>query len=325
MSHPAPRVLLTVPLASDLMSILGGAEIVQVTERAELEALLPSADALVCLLSDRLDAPTIARGTRLRVIANYAVGFDNVDVNEATRRGVVVCNTPDVLTDATADLTMALLLAAARRLPEGEAMVRTGAWVGWSPEQMLGADLAGKTVGLIGFGRIGQAVARRARGFGLRVIYHARSRAPGDVETPLEAARVELNELLAVSDFVSLHCPLTPETRGLIGPAELARMKPEAFLINTARGACIDEDALAAALESGHLAGAALDVFADEPNVPARLLRAPRTLLLPHVGSATGGTRRRMAELCVRGVAAVLAGERPKNVVNPQVWDGPLR
>jgi len=320
MSNAAPRVLLTCPLAADVRTWLGSAHVVSVADRAELEAELPEADGLICMLSDRVDAGLIARATRLRVIANHAVGFDNVAVAEATRRGVVVCNTPDVLTAATADLTMALLLAAARRIPEGEALVRTGAWTGWSPTQLLGADLTGRTLGLVGFGRIAQAVARRARGFDLRVIYHARSRAPAAVEAELGATWESLADLLSESDFVSLHCPLTADTRGLIGAGELARMKSTAILINTARGACVDEEALAAALVADKLAGAALDVFAHEPGVPECLARAPRTVLLPHLGSATLGTRTRMAELCARGVAAVLAGERPANVVNPEVF-----
>ena len=320
MSPPA-RVVLTATLAADVRPWLGeGADLIQVDGRAALEAAVADADGLICLLSDRIDAALLERAPRLRVVANHAVGFDNVDVAAATRRGVVVCNTPDVLTEATADLTFALLLAAARRLPEGEAMVREGHWVGWSPTMLLGADLSGKTLGLIGFGRIGQAVARRARGFDLRVVYAARSRVAEARERELGATRRELDQLLEESDFVSLHCPLTAETRGLLGAARIARMKPTAFLINTARGACVDEDALAAALERGHLAGAALDVFSAEPDVPASLRRAPRTLLLPHLGSATLGARARMAELCARGVAAVLAGERPPNVVNPEAF-----
>ncbi len=320
MNPPAPRVLLTAPLAADVRAWLPAAEVVPVNGREHLEAEIPGAAALICLLSDTIDAPLMARAPRLRVIANHAVGFDNVAVAEATRRGIVVCNTPDVLTDATADLTMALLLAASRRLAEGEALVRSGGWTGWSPTQLLGADVSGKTLGLVGFGRIAQAVARRARGFDLRLIYHSRSRAAPEVEAKLGASWESLGDLLSESDFVSLHCPLTAETRGLIGAAELARMKPDALLINTSRGACVDEDALAAALECGRLGGAALDVYSEEPRVPGRLVQAPRTLLLPHLGSATRGARTRMAELCARGVAAVLAGEQPKNIVNPEIY-----
>ncbi len=205
-SAPAPRVLLTAPLAADVRVWLRAAEIVPVEGRAQLEALLPDAEGLICLLSDRIDAELLARAPRLRVIANHAVGFDNVAVAEATRRGIVVCNTPEVLTDATADLTMALLLASARRLAEGEALVRSGGWTGWEPTQLLGADLNGRTLGLVGFGRIGQAVARRARGFGLRIIYYARTRAPSEREAELGTSWKSLADLLSESDFVSLHC-----------------------------------------------------------------------------------------------------------------------
>jgi glyoxylate reductase len=322
MNPPAPRVLLTSPLAADVRTWLPPAlaDVVPLAAGTALGDAIATAEGLICLLSDPVDAALLARAPRLRVIGNHAVGFDNVDVAEATRRGVVVCNTPDVLTDATADLTLALLLAAVRRLPEAESLVRAGGWTGWSPTQLLGGDLAGRTLGLIGFGRIGQAVARRARGFGLHIIYYARTRAAADLEAQLGATWTSMDDLVSRSDFVSLHCPLTAETRGIIDGPRLARMKPDAFLVNTARGACVDEDALAAALEAGHLGGAALDVYSEEPRIPARLLRAPRTLLLPHIGSATRGARARMAELCARGVAAVLRGERPANVVNPEVF-----
>jgi glyoxylate reductase len=315
-------VLLTSPLAADVRTWLPPtlADVVPLPADTPLHQAIAMAEGLICLLSDPIDAALLARAPRLRVIGNHAVGFDNIDVAEATRRGIVVCNTPDVLTDATADLTLALLLAVARRLPEGEALVRTGAWTGWSPTQLLGADLGGRTLGLVGFGRIGQAVARRARGFGLHIIYYARTRASAELEARLDATWTSMDDLVSKSYFVSLHCPLTPETRGIIDARRLARMKPDAFLVNTARGACVDEDALVTALEAGHLAGAALDVYSEEPRIPERLRRAPRTLLLPHIGSATRGARARMAELCARGVAAVLRGERPPNVVNPEVF-----
>jgi glyoxylate reductase len=262
------------------------------------------ADALICLISDRIDAPLLDAAPNLRIVANHGVGLDNVDVPACTRRRVAVSNTPDVLTEDTADLTIALLLAVARRLGEAEAVLRSGAWTGWEPGQLLGTELGGRTLGIVGFGRIGRAVATRAAAFGMRVV-HSR---------PLP-----LDELLAASDVVSLHCPLTAETRDLIGRAELARMKPGAILLNTARGLLVDEEALADALESGHLGGAGLDVYRDEPKLSPRLLRAPRAVLLPHVGSATHRTRARMAELCARAVAGVLAGRRPPNVVNPEV------
>jgi glyoxylate reductase len=311
---PAPLVLQTAALPIDPKPFLPGVELVRVDGRAELERKIGEADGLLCLLVDPVDAALLARGERLRVVGNYAVGVDNVDVAEATRRGIAVVHTPDVLTDATADLTMALLLGLCRRLPEGEAALRGGRWTGFDPAWLLGTDLAGKTLGLVGLGRIGRAVARRARGFGLHIVYSGHREVPGE-----DARFVSLDELLATSDFVSLHCPLTSETRGLMDATRFARMKPGAILVNTARGAIVDEDALAAALESGHLGGAALDVFAREPHVPERLQRAPNTLLLPHLGSATRGTRARMVELCARGVAEVLAGRRPANLVDKSV------
>ncbi|HUQ01463.1 MAG TPA: D-glycerate dehydrogenase [Kofleriaceae bacterium] len=274
---------------------------------------LATADALVCLLSDRIDAAALDAGPRLRVVANYAVGVDNVDVAAATARGVLVANTPDVLVEATADFTFALMLAAARRLGEGERMVRAGAWRGWAPEQLLGADVGGRTLGIVGMGRIGRAVARRARGFAMRVLY-TRGHAGDGAEA--WATRVELDELLATSDVVSLHCPLTPETRGLVDARALAAMKPGAILVNTARGAIVDDGALAEALERGHLGGAGLDVFTEEPRIDPRLLAAPRVVLAPHLGSATTTARTRMAELCVTAVRDVLAGRRPTNLVN---------
>jgi glyoxylate reductase len=225
---------------------------------------------------------------------------------------VIVSNTPDVLTEATADFTWALLLAVARRLGEGERLVRAGQWRGWTPELLLGTELGGRTLGIVGLGRIGRAVARRAAGFGMRVIASGRAGgSDGDV------ARVPLPELLAQADVVSLHCPLTPATRGLIDAAALARMKPGAILLNTARGACVDDGALAAALERGHLGGAGLDVFVDEPRIDPRLLAAPRIVLAPHLGSATTTARVRMAELCISAVRDVLSGVVPPNQVRP--------
>ncbi|MEZ4402118.1 MAG: D-glycerate dehydrogenase [Kofleriaceae bacterium] len=280
--------------------------------RARWLAELATADALVCLLHDRVDAEALAAGPRLRVVANYAVGVDNIDLAAAAARGVVVANTPDVLTDATADFTWALLLAAARRLGEGERLVRAGGWAGWSPTLLLGAELAGRTLGVVGLGRIGRAVARRAAGFGMRVIATGRRPTAADgVEV------VGLDQLLAEADVVSLHCPLTPATRHLIDAAALARMRPGAILVNTARGGCIDDDAVAAALERGHLGGAGLDVFTHEPAIAPRLAAAPRIVLAPHLGSATTTARVRMAELCMTAVADVLAGREPSNRVRP--------
>jgi glyoxylate reductase len=263
----------------------------------ELRAAVAAAEGLLSLVTDRVDAAVLDAAPRLRAIANMAVGTDNIDVEAAAARGIPVGNTPDVLTDATADLAFALLLALARRLVPGEAMVRAGEWRTWEPAAGLGADLAGATLGIVGWGRIGQAVARRAAGFGMEVIHSSRS------------AGVPLGELLAAADFVSLHTPLTPETRGLIDAAALKRMKPTALLINTARGGVVDQDALRAALIDGEIAGAALDVTEPEP-LPAGhpLLDAPNLLVVPHVGSATVRTRAKMAAMAVDNLLAALAG-----------------
>jgi glyoxylate reductase len=263
----------------------------------ELRARARDADALLTLVTDRVDADLIAAAPRLRAIANMAVGTDNIDLDAARARGIPVGNTPDVLTDATADLALALLLALARRIVPGAEMVRAGAWRTWEPARDLGADLAGATLGIVGWGRIGQAVARRAAGFGVEVVYSSRSSG-----APLE-------ELLATADFVSLHTPLTPETRGLIDAVALRRMKPTALLINTARGGVVDQDALRAALSAGEIAGAALDVTDPEP-LPADhpLLDAPNLLVVPHVGSATVRTRAKMAAMAVENLLAALDG-----------------
>jgi glyoxylate reductase len=319
-------VVSSAALPIDIRPLLGPGVSARVPERGSLprEALLGAlagADALISLLDVAVDDELLASAPGLRVVANCAVGYDNVDVDAATRRGVLVTNTPDVLTDATADFTFALLLGAARRLVEGDALVRSGQWRGWAPDLLLGADVAGQTIGIVGLGRIGRAVARRARGFGMTILYSG----PRDVDGAAElgARRVPLGELLADSDFVTLHVPLSGSTQHMINGAALARMKPTAILVNTARGACVDEAALADALERGRPGGAALDVFAAEPAVHPALAASPRALLAPHIGSATHRARSRMAELCARAVAAVLAGQRPEHLVNPQVLAAP--
>jgi glyoxylate reductase len=256
------------------------------------------ADALLCMLSDRIDAPFLQANPQLKVIANYAVGLDNVDLAAAHAQGIAVGNTPDVLTDATADLAFALMLAAARRLPQSERAVREGQWGTWQPDGFLGADVVGATLGIVGAGRIGQAVARRASGFDMRVL---KTTSRGG--TPLD-------ELLAQSDFVSLHVPLTPQTRHLIDAQALERMKPTAILVNTARGQIVDQRALVDALHAGMIAGAALDVTDPEP-LPTDdpLLAAPNVLVIPHIGSATPRTRAAMTDLAVDNLLAGLAGE----------------
>jgi glyoxylate reductase len=292
-------------------------------DRSRLMAELAGADALISLLDVAVDEELLAASGRLRLVANCAVGFDNVDVAAATRRGILVTNTPGVLTDATADMTFALLLAAARRLPEGQALVQGGSWQGWAPDQLLGQSIAGATLGLVGLGRIGQAVARRARGFSMEVLYAGPREVPEAAR--LAARRVPLEELLTSADVASLHCPLTPQTQHLIDAAALARMKPTAILVNTARGGCVDEAALAAALASGAIAGAGLDVFEDEPAVHPGLLSSPRAVLAPHLGSATLAARGGMARLCAEAVSAVAAGQRPAHPVNPEVLEAPAR
>jgi glyoxylate reductase len=266
--------------------------------------------AIVPLLSRWVGGTQLKYLPKLRIVANCAVGYDNVDLVAAEMRRVIVTNTPDVLTDATADLTWALILACARRLVEGIDLVRSGQWTGWHPEQLLGVELRGRTLGLLGAGRIGQAVGRRAVPFGLRIIYAARTAKP-EFERDTGAVRVEWPRLLAESDVLSLHAPSTPETRGIVNQDTLRQMKRGAILVNTARGDLLREEALAIALEEGHLGAAGLDVYAEEPAIHPRLRAAPRTVLLPHIGSATHDTRRKMAAIAVANVQAVLRGGPP--------------
>jgi glyoxylate reductase len=266
--------------------------------RAELLKHTEPAEGLLCLLTDRIDGDFIIGCPKLKAIANYAVGYDNIDVTAAQLRGIQVGNTPDVLTDATADLAFALLMAAARRLPEAAASVKAGDWLTWEPAGFLGQDVRGATLGIIGMGRIGRAVAQRASGFEMEVLHTGRE------------GGVALTELLERADFVSLHCPLTPETRHMIDGAALARMKPTAILINTARGPIVDEAALTQALQDGTIAAAALDVTDPEPpHVEDPLLSAPNLIVVPHIGSATHTARELMADMAVDNVLAALAGE----------------
>lgn len=283
----------------------------------ELHAAVAGAGAVVSMLHDRVDGALLdAAGPQLRVVANVAVGYDNVDVGAAGERGVVVTNTPGVLTDATADLAMALLLAVTRRLGEGERLLRAGTPWGWAMDFMLGSGIQGKTLGVVGLGAIGQAVARRARGFGMEIAYAQRSRADAAVEAELGGARrLEVGELLESADVVTLHCPLTPETRHLIDARALRVMQPSAYLVNTARGAVVDEAALVEALREREIAGAALDVFEREPEVHRGLLELDNVVIAPHLGSATVETRTAMAMLAARNAVAVLAGEDPPTPV----------
>lgn len=272
--------------------------------------------AAVPLLSRWMGGTEFKRLPKLRVVANCAVGYNNVDLVAAEMRRIVVTNTPDVLTAATADLTWALILACARRLLAGVDMVKTGNWTGWHPQMLLGLELEGATLGIVGAGRIGQAVGKRALGFGMRIKYASRT-PKAEFERATGASRLELKPLLRESDVVTLHVPKTPETQGMINADTLALMKPGAILINTSRGDLVREDAVAAALEEGRLGAAGLDVFADEPDIHPRLRAAPRTVLLPHIGSATLPTRRKMAETAVANVRAVLAGAPPLTPVVP--------
>lgn len=300
-------------------------ELVDPAELADLDVTWIAADqstptgnwvGVVPLLSRWMGGTEFKGLPQLRIVANCAVGHNNVDLVAAEMRRIVVTNTPDVLTDATADLTWALILACARRVAEGIELIKSGVWAGWHPQQLLGMELRGRTLGIVGAGRIGQAVGRRGVGFGMRVLYAARTAKP-DFERATGGLRRELKALLRESDVVSLHTPSTPETKGMINSDTLALMKPEAILVNTARGDLIREEALAIALERGQLGAAGLDVFADEPEIHPRLRAAPRAVLLPHIGSATRETRAQMAATAVANVRAVLAGKPPLTPVVP--------
>lgn len=283
--------------------------------RDELLRRVPGAAGLVTMLSEKVDADLLrAAGPTLKVVANFAVGFDNVDLEACRQHGVRVTNTPGVLTDATADLAWALILSAARRVVEGDQLVRGGRWTGWTPLQLLGLQLTGSTLGIVGAGRIGTAVALRSQGFGMHVLY-TDSRPNRELEAKLGAQKVELPQLLAASDVVSLHVPLTPESRHLIGAAELKSMKPTAILINTARGPIIDEAALIEALRARRIAAAGLDVYEHEPRLTPGLTDLPNVVLLPHLGSAATATRQKMSQMVAENVIAVLRGQEPPNPV----------
>jgi glyoxylate reductase len=314
------RVLVTRPLTEGGTDPLleAGHDIVMREDGSSLSAneLVRQAaecDGIVCHLTDRIDVAVLESGRsgKLRVVANAAVGYDNIDVASASAMGITVCNTPGVLDDTTADLAFLLILAATRLTTDAERDLREGRWTGWGFGTHLARDVHGATLGLVGFGRIARAVAKRANGFDMEVIHTARH------DTGVSGFVPTLDELLERSDIVSLHVPLSESTRHLIGAAQLARMKPTAVLINTARGPVVDEDALADALENGTIYSAGLDVFDGEPKVNPRLLSAPRATLLPHIGSATIATRTRMARLACQGVCDVLAGRTPPNVVLP--------
>lgn len=281
--------------------------------RERLIAGLSEADAAICTLTERIDDDALRAGCRLKIIANYAVGFNNIDLDAAKRRRIIVTNTPDVLTDATADVTWALLLAVARRVTEGHAVVQQRSWSGWAPTQLLGADVTGRTLGIIGMGRIGRAVAERAAGFRMPVLYTAHQEVVPAV--PGTWQRASFEQVLAQSDFVSLHVPLTDETRHLIDARALSLMRRSAFLINSSRGPVVDEAALAHSLKQGRIAGAGLDVYEREPAIHHDLLGLPNVVTLPHLGSATMRTRVRMGEICLENIDAVLNGRPAPNQV----------
>jgi glyoxylate reductase len=290
-------------------------------ERPPREEVLRSVkdkEGLISLLTEKINDELLRAAPKLRIVANVAVGYDNIDVDACTRRGVAVTNTPGVLDETTADFAWTLLMAVARRVSEGEALARSGNWKGWNLDQLCGSDVWGKTLGLVGFGRIGRAMARRASGFSMKIIYTDAMRAPEDVEKSLNVEFRDLNTLLAEADFISLHVPLLPETRGLFDAPKFYRMKPTAFLINTSRGPVVDEAALVAALEAKKIAGAALDVFENEPFIHSGLKR-PNVVLTPHQASASIETRSKMAVMAANNIVGFFKGQRPPNMLNPDL------
>jgi len=313
------KVLVTREIPEAGLNLLGNFDVTVLFERPptrdELLEAVRGASGVLATATEKMDGEVMdAAGEGLRVIANMAVGYDNVDVGAAKERGIIVTNTPGVLDETTADVAFMLVLAAARRLGEGERLLRAGRWEWWGPKQLRGLDVWGKSLGIVGMGRIGRAVARRAKGFGMEVLYHNRSRNE-DAEKELGARHLDLDALLRESDFVSIHTPLTAETRHLIGERELGLMRETTVLVNTSRGPVVDEAALAEALEGGRIFAAGLDVYEEEPKVHPKLLELENAVLAPHIGSASVETRDRMATLAAENLRAVLGGEQPKNPV----------
>ncbi len=289
--------------------------------RLELETRIAEADALIPMLLDRIDAPLLDLAPKLKVVANLAAGTDNIGIKACTDRGIAVTNTPGVLTDATADLTFALILSAARRIVEADGYLRGGHFNGWDPLLFVGSSLNGKILGIIGMGRIGQAVAKRARGFNMKILYYNRNPLPDEITAPLEAQYLPLDDVVKNADFLSLHLPYTPAVHHLIGKSRLKMMKTGAYLINTARGAHVDEKELVKHLKNKKIAGAALDVFEREPLLAPGLADLDNVTLLPHLGSATIEARSAMAKMAAENVCAVLEGYKPENILNPMVLD----
>ena len=321
-----PRIFVTRRIPQEGLEILKRCCQVEVSDydgvipRSLLLEKVKDTDGLLVLLTDMIDKKLIvAAGKKLRVISNYAVGYNNIDVVEATKRGIMVTNTPGVLTETTADLAWALLMCIGRRIVEGDKLVRAGKFRGWEPMLLLGTDIHESTLGLIGFGRIGQAMARRAKGFNLKVIYYDREPVPPIIEKELGASYVSFDELLRKSDFISVHVPLTEETFHLIGQEEFSMMKKESYLINTARGPIIDEKALVKALKGGVIRGAALDVFENEPAIEQEFMNLNNVVIVPHIGSASYRTRTKMAIMAAKNLISALRGERPEFLVNPEV------
>jgi glyoxylate reductase len=323
---PKPKVYSTHPLFEDARKILDANCDIQYwadaerPSRDEVLRRVKDREGLVCLLTEKINEEFLRGAPKLRIVSNVAVGFDNIDLDACTKRGVVATNTPGVLDETTADFAWTLLLAVARRLVEGELLARSGNWKGWNLDQLCGADVWGKTLGIVGFGRIGRAVARRASGFQMKVIYTDAVRAPKEDEKSVNAEFRDMNSLLADSDFISLHVPLLPDTRGLFDAPKFYRMKPTAFLINTSRGPVVDEAALVAALEAKKIAGAALDVYENEPFIHPGLKR-PNVVLAPHLASASLETRSKMAVMAANNMIALFKGQRPANMLNPDIFE----
>ena len=317
-----PRILITREIFDDVIDYLqqhcevdsNQADVPYTPET--LAAKLTDREGLMCALTDRIDAALIARAPQLKAVANIAVGYNNIEVPACTARGIQVTNTPGVLDDSTADLAFTLMLATARRITEVESYIRKGEWTGWKLKQWLGVDVHHATLGIVGMGRIGQAIARRAHGFEMKVIYHNRKRAAPEIEQRANAVYVSMDELLAQSDFIILQLPYTPETHHLIGAAQLAQMKPSAILINSTRGGVVDDKALITALSNGVIRGAGLDVFEGEPKLDAGFLALKNVVLAPHIGSSTEATRRAMAMTAAKNLVAALSGHKPPNLVN---------
>ncbi len=323
-----PRVLVTREVFDETLDFLRGhCEVLANQDDRPyapdaLAAKLADCDGLMCCLTDRVDAALLAAAPRLKAVANIAVGYNNIDVPACTARGVMATNTPGVLDDSTADLAWTLMLGAARRITEVERRIRGGEWTGWRLKQWLGVDVHHATLGIVGMGRIGQAIARRASGFEMKVLYHNRKRIAPELERRCNAAYVSFNDLLAQADFVVLQVPYSPQTHHLVGAAQLKKMKPTAILINSTRGGVVDDAALVAALKDGTIRGAGLDVYENEPKLHPEFLRLDNVVLAPHVGSSTEATRKAMAMLAAQNLVAALHGDTPPNLLNPEARRG---